>query len=70
MKRNKQTQTGRCFLYRPFVCLFQNKEIGRRKMRLVGMDWVNLTQSKGPLAGTCKNGNEPSGSIKYWKIPE
>jgi len=29
-----------------------------------GMDWINLAQDKGQVAGNCKCGNEPSGSIK------
>ena len=33
-----------------------------------GMDWINLAQDKGQVAGTCKCGNEPSGSIKCGKF--
>jgi hypothetical protein len=29
-----------------------------------GMDWINLAQDKGQVAGTCKCGKEPSVSIK------
>jgi hypothetical protein len=29
-----------------------------------GMDWINLAQDKGQVAGTCKCGNERSVSIK------
>ena len=29
-----------------------------------GMDWIDMAQDKGQLAGTCEYGNEHSGSIK------
>jgi hypothetical protein len=28
------------------------------------MDWIDLTQVKGQVAGPCECGNEPSGSVK------
>jgi hypothetical protein len=28
-----------------------------------GMDWVDLVQARGQVAGACECGNEPSGSI-------
>ena len=34
-----------------------------------GMDWINLVQDKGQVAGTCKCGNETSGSIKCGEFP-
>jgi len=30
----------------------------------LGMDWINLAQDRGLVAGTCECGNEPLGSIK------
>ena len=33
-----------------------------------GMDWIELAQDKGQLAGTCKCGNKPSASIKCWEF--
>jgi hypothetical protein len=27
-------------------------------------DWIYLDQDRGPVAGCCEHGNEPSGSIK------
>jgi hypothetical protein len=33
------------------------------------MDWINLAQDKGQVAGTCKCGNETSGSIKCGVFP-
>ena len=29
-----------------------------------GMDWIELAQDRGQVAGTCEYGNESSGSIK------
>ena len=29
-----------------------------------GMDWTELAQDRGQVAGTCDCGNEPSGSVK------
>jgi hypothetical protein len=34
-----------------------------------GMDWINLTQDKGQVAGTCKCGNKTSDSIKCGEFP-
>jgi len=28
------------------------------------MNWIDLAQEWGQVAGTCKRGNEPSGSIR------
>ena len=30
-----------------------------------GMDWIELTQGQGQVAGTCECGNEPSVSVKF-----
>jgi hypothetical protein len=30
------------------------------------MNWINLYQ----VEGSCEHGNEPSGSIKCWEVPE
>jgi len=35
------------------------QEVGRGSM-----NWIDLAQDKGQVCGTCKRGNEPSGSIK------
>jgi hypothetical protein len=29
------------------------------------MEWIDLAQDGGQVAGSCKHGNEPLGSIKY-----
>jgi hypothetical protein len=28
------------------------------------VDWIHLAQDRGPVAGSCEHGNEPSVSIK------
>ena len=35
-----------------------------RKWDVWGIDCIDLAQDKGLVAGICKGGNEPSGSIK------
>jgi hypothetical protein len=37
----------------------QLREIGRE-----GVNWMHLAQDRGPVAGCCDRGSEPSGSIK------
>jgi hypothetical protein len=32
------------------------------------MEWIDLAQDRKGLAGTCKRGNEPSGSVKCRKF--
>jgi hypothetical protein len=32
------------------------------------MDWIALAEDRGQMAGSCKCGNEPSGSIKCGEI--
>jgi hypothetical protein len=34
------------------------------------MDWIDLGSGKGPVEGSCEHGNEPSGSLKCWEVPE
>jgi hypothetical protein len=34
------------------------------------MDWIDLTQDRGPVEGCYEHGNEPSGSIKCWEVLE
>jgi hypothetical protein len=34
----------------------------------MGMEWVDLTQDKGQVAGCCECGNEPSGFYKMRQI--
>jgi hypothetical protein len=34
-----------------------------------GGDWIDLAQ-EGPVEGSCERGNEPSGSLKRWKVLE
>ena len=35
-----------------------------QEMGCGGMDWIDLAEGQGQVAGTCDSGNEPSGSIK------
>jgi hypothetical protein len=35
-----------------------------------GMDWIDLAEDRGPVESSCERGNEPSGSIKCWEVPE
>jgi hypothetical protein len=39
--------------------------MGLKKIGCEGVDWIQLAQGRvqGPVAGTCKQGNELSGSI-------
>ena len=34
------------------------------------MDWIDLAQDTDKVVGTCKHGNELSGTIKCWKFLE
>jgi hypothetical protein len=31
---------------------------------MLGMDWIDLAQEEGPVAGSCERGNEPSGYVE------
>jgi hypothetical protein len=39
-----------------------------REIAYGSVDCSALAQDKGPVAGSCERGNEPSGSIKRWGI--
>jgi hypothetical protein len=41
-----------------------NIEMDLQDVRWQGMDWIDLVLDSGQLAGTCKCGNELSGSTK------
>jgi hypothetical protein len=34
------------------------------------LDWIDLAQNGDQWGGSCERGNEPSGSIKCWEVPE
>ena len=41
-----------------------NIKMKLQEVGCVGMEWINLAQNQGQVAGSCKFCNEPSGSIK------
>jgi hypothetical protein len=48
----------------------REEDIIRMDVRAIGwggMDWIDLAQDR-DQEGPCEHGNEPSGSIKCWKI--
>jgi hypothetical protein len=45
-----------------------NIKIDLREIGWDGMDWIDLAQ--GPVEGSCEHGDEPSGSLKCWEVPE
>jgi hypothetical protein len=45
----------------------------KMKLRETGwdiLDWIDLAQDRKHMAGSWEDGNEPSGSIKCWEIPD
>jgi hypothetical protein len=61
---------GRRSLGRPRRRWVDNIKIDLRETGWDGVDWVNLTQVRGPVEGSCEPGDEPSGSIKCWEVFE
>ena len=47
-----------CILY--IATKINLQEVGRE-----GMNWIDLAQDRGQVAGACECGNVPSGSLKY-----
>jgi hypothetical protein len=41
-------------------------EIGWNGVIWIGLVWLRI----GTVEGSCEHGNEPSGSIKCWEVPE
>jgi hypothetical protein len=39
-------------------------------LRWDGVDWIDLTQDKRRVEGSCEHGDEPSRSIKCWEVLE
>jgi hypothetical protein len=58
-------QEGKTPLGRPRRRWVDNVKIDLREIWWDGMDWIDLAQE-----GSCKHGNEPSDSIKCWKVLE
>jgi hypothetical protein len=42
-----------------------NVKVDLQELGCEFMDWIELAQDRGQVAGTCECGNEPSGSIKW-----
>jgi hypothetical protein len=51
-------------LGRPRLRWKDNIKTDLREVGWGGMNWIELAQDKGQVAGSCECGNEPSGSIK------
>jgi hypothetical protein len=45
-------------------------KINLREIGWDGMDWIDLAQDRDQLEGSCEDGNEPLGAIKYWEVLE
>jgi hypothetical protein len=44
-----------------------NIKMDLREIGWDGMDWIDLAQDR---EGSCEKGDEPSGFIKCWEVPE
>jgi hypothetical protein len=47
-----------------------NIKMDIREIGWDGMDWIDLAQNRVQWRGSCEHDNEPSGSIKCWKVLE
>jgi hypothetical protein len=64
---------GKRSLGRPRRRWEDNIRMNLREIGWGGMDWIVLAQDRDQwraLVNACEHGNEPSGSIKCWKILE
>jgi hypothetical protein len=61
---------GKRPLGRPRRKWVDNIKVGFRDIGWDGKDWIDLAQDRGQWEGSCEHGNETSGSIKYWEVPE
>jgi hypothetical protein len=43
---------------------YDDFELNLQEIRMLGVDWLDLAQSVGQVAGACKRGDEPSDAIK------
>jgi hypothetical protein len=55
-------------LGKPGVMWVDNIKMDLRQIGWGGMDWIGLAQDSDQ--GSCEESNEPSGSLKCWKILE
>jgi hypothetical protein len=61
---------GKRSLGRPKPRWVDNTKMNLREIGWDGMDCIGRAQEYGPVEGSCKHGNETSGSIKLWEILE
>jgi hypothetical protein len=45
-----------------------NIKVDLREIGCEGVKWINLTQNRGRVAGSCEHGYEALGSIKCWEF--
>jgi hypothetical protein len=55
---------------RPIRRWVDDIKIDLRKMEWDGMDWLDLAQDRDQWRGSCVHSDEPSGSLKWWEVPE
>jgi hypothetical protein len=60
---------GKRPLGRPRYRWVDNVKIDLRETGWDGMDWIDLVQDRDQKA-SCEHGDESSGSIKCWEVPE
>jgi hypothetical protein len=61
---------GKRPLGRPRRKWVDNIKIDLRETGLDGVDWVDLAQNRDQWRGSCEHGDEPSGSLNCWDVPE
>jgi hypothetical protein len=60
---------GKRPLGRPRRRWVSNVKMDLREIGWGGMDWIDLAQDR-TSRGSCEHGNEPSGAINCWEVPE
>jgi hypothetical protein len=61
---------GKRPLGRPRCMWEDNIKMDLREIGWGGMDWTDLAEDRDQQRALVNTGNEPSGCIKCWKIPE
>jgi hypothetical protein len=57
-------------LGRPRRRWVDNIKIDLREIGRDGVNWIDLAQDKDQWGGSCEHGDEPSGFLKCWEVPE